>query len=341
MLGKIRVRIHYDHRSRLIALLLVALLVAVFLGCLAWGRIAASAADDQPAWAVSILQPAAVQTWYAPAPRSYYLTSSYAPTGATADTACAAGYHMASLWEIADPSHLRYNTALGDAQGDSGYGPPTITYGWVRTGYDSDNSGLAGKANCNVWSSSNAGHYGSVVRLPTGWSVPADQDVGVWNVNFQKCDLGAPVWCVADTVGNGVCDEPLHISDGQQVDGDTSTYNDNISGYNCSPWNESGPETLYAFTLPAGDFYTVTAALSNHGSVDLDVFILSSTGCGNPGQCLAVDSFGDETAMAGPVPPGTYYIAVDGFNGVSGTYSIDLTVESGAGEKIYMPLVLK
>jgi hypothetical protein len=46
---------------------------------------------------------------------------------------------MASMWEISDPSNLRYDTQLGVTTADSGFGPPAGTsfvafFGWVRTG---------------------------------------------------------------------------------------------------------------------------------------------------------------------------------------------------------------
>ncbi len=57
-------------------------------------------------------------------PRKFYLTKTL-HTGAQALSACATGYHMASLWEIHDPTNLRYNTELGFTSGsDSGFGPP-------------------------------------------------------------------------------------------------------------------------------------------------------------------------------------------------------------------------
>lgn len=65
-------------------------------------------------------------------PRKFYLTRT-GYTGARALSACTAGYHMASLWEIHDPSNLRYDTELGFVQDDSGFGPP-IEFGWIRTG---------------------------------------------------------------------------------------------------------------------------------------------------------------------------------------------------------------
>ena len=45
-------------------------------------------------------------------PRKFYLTQAL-HNGAQALSACAQGYHMASLWEIHDTSNLRYDTDLG------------------------------------------------------------------------------------------------------------------------------------------------------------------------------------------------------------------------------------
>ena len=66
------------------------------------------------------------------ASRAFYLTTT-THTGAQATTACAAGFHMASLWEIFDPSNLRYDATVGATADDSGAGPPFLG-GWVRTG---------------------------------------------------------------------------------------------------------------------------------------------------------------------------------------------------------------
>ena len=56
--------------------------------------------------------------------RQFYL-SLVLVDGSDALSTCAEGYHMASLWEIADPSNLAYNTALGCTKPDSGQGPPS------------------------------------------------------------------------------------------------------------------------------------------------------------------------------------------------------------------------
>ena len=131
----------------------------------------------------------------------------------------------------------------------------------------------------------------------------------------QTVDVSAP--------GDGTCADPLPILCGQQLTGDTSGRANNLSTYSCSPWDESGPETIYTFTLAAGNNYTVSAQLSEL-SVDLDVFLLAAGGC-DAGQCLTTDSFGSSTATAGNVAPGTYYVAVDGYQGVAGTYTLSLT----------------
>ncbi|MBN1978891.1 MAG: PPC domain-containing protein [Anaerolineae bacterium] len=340
MFGSIRVRIHYDRISRLVLLLVAALLVTVFLGYLIWGQVvaasAANRAEPRAADATYVLQPAAAQSWRAPAPRSYYLSrTDY--NGAAADTACEPGYHMAALWEIADLSNLRYTNTFGDSRADSGYGPPSFMLGWVRTGSNNSVAAQAGVANCNGWTSSSASDNGSVVNLPADWT-SASQDIGVWDVGYAGCSDLLPVWCVADAVGSGYCQEPLHISCGDRISGDTGNYASYIDTYTCSAWDESGAETMYAFTLADGDYYTVTASFTNLGA-DLDLFILSPTGC-SAGTCYSADSYGDGGVTLSSVPSGTYYLAVDGYQGVYGTYTLELTCERST-ERVYAPLVLR
>ena len=79
--------------------------------------------------------------------RGYYLTTGTFD-GSHALAACSAGYHMASVWEIHEPSNLRYDTNLGFNLDDSGLGPPTGPGGWIRTGLVSNVSGVTGVGNC-------------------------------------------------------------------------------------------------------------------------------------------------------------------------------------------------
>jgi len=120
-------------------------------------------------------------------------------------TTCAAGYHFASLWEIADPSNFKYNTTLGITSSDSGEGPPAAipvfssylpVRGWVRTGFINSTTDIAGHANCNGWSSTNDTHSGTTINLPSTWT--ASPDLGVWNAVTRTCDTLQRVWCVQD-----------------------------------------------------------------------------------------------------------------------------------------------
>jgi hypothetical protein len=137
--------------------------------------------------------------------RSFYLTRTLHPAPG-APGACAAGYHFASIWEISDPSALRYNTELGVVSPDSGEGPPTVTkiwllvvtvHGWVRTDSVDDTSTGIGQANCLGWQSDSDSDSGSVANLPSDWTGGA-QDIGVWNTEVRTCDTNMRVWCVQD-----------------------------------------------------------------------------------------------------------------------------------------------
>ncbi|MFX1355392.1 MAG: hypothetical protein ACFFGP_15675 [Promethearchaeota archaeon] len=171
----------------LVLLLTLALLTATFLGYLAWGRDEASASSVQAPLTTSAFM------------RQYYLTDTPTGfTGADADTACAAGYHMASLYEILDTSNLKYNTDLGASRWDSGEGPPggVPVIGWVRTGNYRYTDAIPGKGNCDAWSSSSSEHSGTFAALPDRWDT--GQDIHVWNVDTLPCDTEEAVWCVED-----------------------------------------------------------------------------------------------------------------------------------------------
>lgn len=131
--------------------------------------------------------------------RSFYLTQT-THNGSQALTACAAGYHMASLWEIFDPSDLKYDTQLGFIRDDSGFGPPTgsIAAGWIRTGQEaSAGVGSPGQNNCNAWRSASDVDAGTAVNLPPNWN-EGGGNVSPWLVRSPTCNSTEPVWCVQD-----------------------------------------------------------------------------------------------------------------------------------------------
>jgi len=128
--------------------------------------------------------------------RQYYLSQT-GVHGNQPTTSCTAGYHMASLWEIADPSNLLYNTTLGKTRADSGQGVPAGDPGWVRTGFIASTSNTAGHANCSGWTSLSDSHYGTTATLPDSWTINAE-DLGVWAISTQTCYTFQYVWCVED-----------------------------------------------------------------------------------------------------------------------------------------------
>jgi hypothetical protein len=155
--------------------------------------------------------------------RRFYLTQSYY-TGADADGTdgngggvCASGFHFASLFEILDVTSLRYDTVLGLTRDDAGQGPPTISFGWVRTGYasrseqtDTGVRGDGGLVNCDLWETSSATADGTIAGLTACWEESNDCFSGVeldtgwpWAAFDNSCNGLWSVWCVEDYPGSG------------------------------------------------------------------------------------------------------------------------------------------
>jgi hypothetical protein len=151
-----------------------------------------AAVDPQsPSWSPAIPIPAPIK-------RGYYLTSSnfYATQ---ALTACAKGYHTASMWELLDVSNLNYhyNHPYAMTRGDSGYGPPAERAGWVRTGTDGGWTGAAGQTNCLNWTDTGASNHGTAVYLWSDWNSTPGR-LGPWSAMTVTCDWPIPVWCVSN-----------------------------------------------------------------------------------------------------------------------------------------------
>jgi len=164
------------------SLILVGLLVGLAIVYLAWGAQTVDASSPSAPTFTSM--------------RRYYLTIS-TKSGAGPLTACATGYHMASLWEILDTTQLEYNSSLEFVQGDTGYGPPTYVYGWIRTGYFSSTSSTPGLGNCSVWTNGTSGS-GTIAQLPSSW-YSTNVDIHVWDVATDGCGTSVHhVWCVED-----------------------------------------------------------------------------------------------------------------------------------------------
>lgn len=147
-----------------------------------------------------------VQTTAAGATKSFYVTESNWD-GASAEAACADGFHMAALWEIFHFSLLHYANEVPDARRnlDSGLGPPAGYLGWIQTGLNSNTHEEAGEANCGLWNSNSSDDFGTTVNLESFWEnrnvgdtlVPPGY-MGPWDADSRGCASSFPVWCVSD-----------------------------------------------------------------------------------------------------------------------------------------------
>lgn len=137
-------------------------------------------------------------------PERHFYLSKTPVHGGLALQQCAAGFHMASLGEILDPSGLRYDALRGHALGDGT--PPTSSAaaGWIRTGYTPyATSGEPGKSNCDAWTTGAGIAGGTVAHLNEVWTQtsttpPVTPPLWPWKLASQLCTFPSRVWCVQD-----------------------------------------------------------------------------------------------------------------------------------------------
>ncbi len=126
----------------------------------------------------------------------------------------------------------------------------------------------------------------------------------------------------------GACIPDLLLSCGGIDTWDTTLAGstDMVDSYGCVGWDESGPEYAYEFIAPSDTL--ITATLSGLGGTDLDVFIVEDLGDGSCDPEFACRAFGDNSASFDVVTGRRYFIVVDGFEGASGAYTLELTCEA-------------
>ncbi|HTO53309.1 MAG TPA: right-handed parallel beta-helix repeat-containing protein [Myxococcota bacterium] len=124
--------------------------------------------------------------------RRFYLTQTPA-TGGGATAQCAAGFHMASFFELESPSSLTYDREhgyAGAADNDIGFGPPAYVYGWMRLGLEPNNNAPS----CTKWTSSSNQITGTTASL---WDYPGST-ASMWQLTYNNCSQPIRVWCVED-----------------------------------------------------------------------------------------------------------------------------------------------
>ena len=135
-------------------------------------------------------------------------------------------------------------------------------------------------------------------------------------------------FCASQIECMEVCDERWSLFCGMIDSFDTNGpgATNQVDSYSCTSWEETGPEFGYYFQAPVDVENEVTVTLDyDQLSYDLDVFVMDDQGipC-NSESCI---EFGGVIANFTTVPGGDYWVAVDGYQGDSGPYSIRVDCE--------------
>jgi hypothetical protein len=135
---------------------------------------------------------------------------------------------------------------------------------------------------------------------------------GVGSPGTQEGDYTIEVNCVLTGVNPiGSCNNPVEVSCGQDYSGSTSGQTNLISDYDCSTFDNIGPDVIHVFT--ANTSGELTATLTRPSGMDMEVAILSAC---NGDSCLdkTVFSIGASisASISDAVAGQVYYIVVDG-----------------------------
>jgi hypothetical protein len=138
------------------------------------------------------------------------------------------------------------------------------------------------------------------------------------------CTLSSRTWSASLP---GPCEPAAALACGAAANGSNggAGSTDQVPSYSCNAWSYGGPEYAYSFQ-PASDDH-VTVLLSGLAD-DLDLLVLQDSGSGcDPAACIGDSSnigTTDESVALDVVGGATYYVVVDGFNGATSDYSIQL-----------------
>ena len=122
----------------------------------------------------------------------------------------------------------------------------------------------------------------------------------------------------------------------QGYEGDTRTWPAQVSTYtSCrSTWPESGPEAIYKLSLNEPSDLSAQLVHDTTG-LDLDLFLLTSSA---PDSCLA----GEDSSLVMPqLAPGDYYLVVDGYQGSTGPFHLQITCGVRSGKISYLPIYIR
>ncbi len=124
------------------------------------------------------------------------------------------------------------------------------------------------------------------------------------------------------------CTDVVSLQCGQVYQGSNANGNDDVSLYSCGNVlnvENNGPEILHSFTVTqAGNVAIDLTGLA----ANLELFLLSSC---DRGACMAYSQNPGTSSeqIIHYLQPGTYYVAVDGYNGAISTYNLTVSCLQG------------
>lgn len=151
-------------------------------------------------------------------------------------------------------------------------------------------------------------------------------EAGYMRIKWGTSNVGYAANYVAYPGSSSRCAPEQPIACGSSVSGHNAQTGstDRITAYACQPGrDESGPEYTYVFTATEN----IQAAFSlTNTTGDLDVFVLDgASGLCQAGSCLA---YGDTSAALNAQANHVYYVVVDGYQGTTGDYTLDVQCQT-------------
>lgn len=130
-----------------------------------------------------------------------------------------------------------------------------------------------------------------------------------------------------DSTGNGPCKVAQTLQCGVPVSGNNNNGNAYADYYSCPNSYTYGKEVIYKFTLT--ETQDVTVILSGL-SANLDLYVLDDCSVFNCHAASHKTGTSDEGIVLQALAAGTYYVVVDGFNGVISGYSLVVNCSNSA-----------
>ncbi len=119
--------------------------------------------------------------------------------------------------------------------------------------------------------------------------------------------------------------------------GNTQTWDNNVVVYTaCRPaWPETGPEAVYRLQIPYDNTDVQLQIFPDDPAQDLDVFLLKSA---YPDDCL---QGADANLVRAKMDAGVYYVAIDGYNGAAGAYTLVSSCTVNFKHALYLPVMTR